>query len=65
MTVNYATSFLRVKLDHFFWLNFVIMMCNLIKQCNSGWQMTPFAAKLISIKTCFYHDIFFATETTV
>ncbi len=27
---------LKVKLDNFFWLNFVIMMYNLIKQCNSG-----------------------------
>ncbi len=40
-------------------------MYNLIKQCNSGWSMTPFAAKLVSNKCCFYHDIFFATNTRV
>ncbi len=41
------------------------MLYNLIKQCNSGWKMTPFAAKLVSNKACFYHDIFFATRTRV
>ncbi len=40
-------------------------MCNLIKQCNSGWKMTPFAAELLSNKSCFYQDICFATETKV
>ncbi len=48
-----------------FWLNFVIMFYNLIQQCNSGWKMTPFAAKLVSDKPCFCHDIFFATGTRV
>ncbi len=46
-----------------FWLNFVNMMYNLIKQHNSGWKMTPYAAKLVSNKPCLYHDIFFATWT--
>ncbi len=32
---------------------------------KSGWKMTPFAAKLISNKSCFCHDIFFATGTRV
>ncbi len=41
------------------------MMYNLIKQCNSGGKMTPFAAKLISNKLCFYHEIFFATRMRV
>ncbi len=27
--------------------------------------MTPFAAKLVSNEPCFYHYIFFATETKV
>ncbi len=40
-------------------------MYNLIKQCNSGWKMTPFTAKLVSNKSCLYHDIFFATGTRV
>ncbi len=40
-------------------------MYELIKQCNSGWKMTPFAAKLASNKPCFHHDIFFATGTKV
>ncbi len=40
-------------------------MYNLIKRCNSGWKMTPFDAKLVSNKSCFYHDIFFATRTRV
>ncbi len=40
-------------------------MYNLTKQCDSGWKMTPFAAKLVSNKLCFYHDIFFATGTRV
>ncbi len=40
-------------------------MYNLIKQCNSGWKITPFAAKLVSNKPCFYQDIFFATRTRV
>ncbi len=41
------------------------MMYNLIKQCNSGWKMTPFAAKLVSNKLCFYHNIFFAAKARV
>ncbi len=41
------------------------MMFNLIKQCNSGWKMTPFDAKLVSNKPCFYHEIFFAAGTRV
>ncbi len=45
-----------------FWLNFVIMMYNLVKQCNIGWKMTSFAAKLVSNKPCFYHDIVFANR---
>ncbi len=45
---------LKVKLDNFFWLN---LMYNLIKQCNSGWKMTPFTVKLVSNKPCFCHDI--------
>ncbi len=44
-----------------FLFNFIILMYNLIKQCNSGWKMTPFAAKLASNKLCFYHEIFFFT----
>ncbi len=32
---------------------------------NSGWKMTPFADKLVSNKSCFHHDIFFATRTRV
>ncbi len=53
------------NLNNFFWLNFVIMMYNLIKQCNRGWKMTPFADKLVSIKLCFYQDIFFATGSRI
>ncbi len=45
--------------------NFVIMMYNLIKQCNSGWKMTPFTAKSVCNKPYLYHDIFFATGTRV
>ncbi len=44
-----------------FLLNFVIIMYNLIEQCNSCWKMTP----LVSNKSCFYHNIFFATRTRV
>ncbi len=40
-------------------------MYNLIKQWSSGWKMTLFAAKLVSNKSCFYHEIFFATGTSV
>ncbi len=40
-------------------------MYTLIKQCNSGWKMTLFTAKLVSNKPCFYHDTFFATRTRV
>ncbi len=40
-------------------------MYNLIKSCNSGWKMTPFAAKLVSNRPCFYHDSIFATGTRV
>ncbi len=40
-------------------------MYNLIKQCKSGWKMTPFAVKLISNKPCFCHDVFFATGMKV
>ncbi len=40
-------------------------MYNMIKQCNIHWKMTPFAAKLVSSKPCFYHEIFFATGTRV
>ncbi len=58
----HATSnALKVKLDNFFGLNFVIMMYILIKKCNSGWKVTPFGAKLVSNKPCLYHGIFFAT----
>ncbi len=69
----------KVKLDNFFWLDFaimtlplwlchydfVIMMTHLIKQCNRGWKMTPFAVKSVSNKSCFYCDFFFATRTRV
>ncbi len=41
------------------------MLHNLIKQCNSGWKMTPITAKLVSNKPCFYHVIFFDTKTKV
>ncbi len=37
-------------------------MYNLIRQCNSGGKMTPFAAKLVSNKPCY---IFFATRSKV
>ncbi len=40
-------------------------MYNLIKQCNSGWKMTPFTAKLVSSKLCFYYDVFFVTGTKI
>ncbi len=40
-------------------------MYNLIKQCNSGSKMTPFAAKLVSSKPYFYYDISFAIGTRV
>ncbi len=40
-------------------------MYNLIKQCNSGCKVTTFTAKLVSSKSCFYHDIFFDTGTRV
>ncbi len=40
-------------------------MYDLIKQCNSGWKMTPLAAELVSNKPCFYSHIFFATGTRV
>ncbi len=53
----------KVKLDNFFWLNFVITMYDLIKQSDSSLKMTPFAAKLVSNKLCFYQDIFFSTGT--
>ncbi len=52
-------------LSETFWLSFVIMMYNLIKQCNSDWKMTLFAAKLVSSKPCFYHDILFSTGRRV
>ncbi len=53
MRKNYRK--LEVKLDKFLFL---------IKQCNSGWKMTPFAAKLVSNKAFFSH-IFFAIGTRV
>ncbi len=31
-----------------FCLNFVILMYNLIKKCNSGWKITPFTVELVS-----------------
>ncbi len=65
LTVKSKMLCIAYQLDNFFWLNFVIMMYNLIKQCNSGWKMTPFALQLVSNKPCFYHDIFFATRTRV
>ncbi len=40
-------------------------MYNLTKQCNTGWKMTPIAAKLVSSELCFYHDIFFANRTRI
>ncbi len=48
-----------------FWLNFVIMMNNLIKECNSGWKMTPLAAKLVSNEPCFYNDVFFVEKCSL
>ncbi len=51
----------------FSWLkwDFVIIMYDLIKQCNSGWKRTSFAAKLVSNGSCFYGDIFVATGMKV
>ncbi len=40
-------------------------MYNLIEQCNSGWKVAPFTAKLVSNMPCFYHEIFFAIGTRV
>ncbi len=36
-----------------FWRNFVVMMYNLIRQCNSGWKMTPFTASWSPISPVF------------
>ncbi len=35
-------------------------MYSLMKKCNSGWKISPLAAKLVFYKPCIYHDIFFA-----
>ncbi len=40
-------------------------MYNLIKQCNSGWQITTFAAKLVSNKPRFYRNIVFITTMKI